>query len=144
MPEVDELEMTARVEEILNRHAAVGLAVGVVRNGGLEFFHGHGVADIASNTPITEDTVFRIASITKTFTAIAVMQLCEQGRIDLDAPASDYLRAYRLLPARASFRPATVRDLLTHTAGVPQMPHPGRALMRLFAGAGLTESGDTL
>ena len=79
MPEVDELEMTARVEEILNRHAAVGLAVGVVRNGGLEFFHGHGVADIASNTPITEDTVFRIASITKTFTAIAVMQLCEQG-----------------------------------------------------------------
>jgi len=143
MPEVDELEMTARMEEILNRHAAVGLAVGVVHNGGLEFFHGHGVADIASKTPITEDTVFRIASITKTFTAIAVMQLCEQGRIDLDAPAGDYLRAYRLLPARASFRPATVRDLLTHTAGVPQMPHPGRALMRLFAGAGLTESGDT-
>jgi len=143
MPEVDELEMPAREKEILNRHAAVGLAVGVVRNGGLEFFHGHGVADIASNTPITEDTVFRIASITKTFTAIAVMQLCEQGRIDLDTPAGDYLRAYRLLPARASFRPATVRDLLTHTAGVPQMPHPGRALMKLFAGAGLTESGDT-
>ncbi len=71
MPEVDELEMTARVEEILNRHAAVGLAVGVVRNGSLEFFHGHGAADIGSNTPITEDTVFRIASITKTFTAIA-------------------------------------------------------------------------
>jgi CubicO group peptidase (beta-lactamase class C family) len=143
MPEVDQLDLKARVEEILNRHAAVGLAVGVVRNGHLEFFHGHGVADIASNTPITEDTVFRIASITKTFTAIAVMQLCEQGRIDLDAPASDYLRAYRLIPASASFRPATVRDLLTHTAGVPQMPHPGRALVRLFAGAGLTESGDS-
>jgi CubicO group peptidase (beta-lactamase class C family) len=69
MPEVGQLEMKARVEEILNRHAAVGLAVGVVRNGRLEFFHGHGVADIASNTPVTEDTVFRIASITKTFTA---------------------------------------------------------------------------
>ena len=143
MAEVDRLDLKARVKEILNRHAAVGLAVGVVRNGHLEFFHGHGVADIASNMPITEDTVFRIASITKTFTAIAVMQLWEQGRIDLDAPASDYLRAYRLIPARASFRPATVRDLLTHTAGVPQMPRPGRALVRLFAGAGLTESGDS-
>ncbi len=140
---VAELDMKAAVEEILNRHAAVGLAVGVVRNGRLEFFHGHGVADIAANTPVTEDTVFRIGSITKTFTAIAVMQLWEQGRIDLDAPANGYLRAYRLLPAKATFRPATVRDLLTHTAGVPQMPYPGRALVRIFAGAGLTESGDS-
>src|ERR1035441_1976227 len=87
MPEADELAMKARVAEILNRHAAVGLAVGVVRNGSLGFFDAHGVADLASNTPITEDTVFRIASITKTFTAVAVMQLREQGRIDLDAPA---------------------------------------------------------
>ena len=143
MPEVDELDLKARVEEVLNRHAAVGLAVGVVRNGGLEFFHGHGMADIASRTPVTEDTVFRIASITKTFTAIAVMQLWEQGRLDLDAPAGNYLRAYRLLPAKASFRPATVRDLLTHTAGVPQIPYHRRALVRLFAGSGLTESGDS-
>ncbi|MGE5333575.1 MAG: serine hydrolase, partial [Nitrososphaerota archaeon] len=109
------------VNEILNRHPAIGLAVGVVRDGRLAFFHAHGVADIASNTPITEDTVFRIASITKTFTAIAVMQLSEQGRIDLDAPANDYLRAYKLVPAKASFRPATVRHLLSHTGGIPQV-----------------------
>jgi len=143
MPEIEELEMRTRVGEILNRWPAVGLAVGVVRNGSVEFFHGHGVADIVSDTPFTEDTVFRIASITKTFTAIAVMQLQEQGRIDLDAPAGDYLRAYQLIPAKASLRPATVRDLLTHTAGVPQLPYPGRALVRLFAGEGLTESGDS-
>jgi CubicO group peptidase (beta-lactamase class C family) len=120
---VDEFEMKARVNEILNRWPTVGLAVGVVRNGSLEFFHGHGLADIESNTPITEDTVFRIASITKTFTAIAVMQLWEQGLIDLDAPANDYLRAYKLIPARASFRPATVRHLLTHTAGIREVLH---------------------
>ena len=94
MSEVDERELKARIGEILNRWPAVGLAVGVVRDGSLEFFHGHGVADIASSTPVTEDTVFRIASITKTFTAIAVMQLWEQGLVDLDAPANDYLRAY--------------------------------------------------
>jgi CubicO group peptidase (beta-lactamase class C family) len=127
VPEAAELEIKARVEEILNRHAAVGLAVGVVRNGSLEFFYGHGAADIASNTPVTEDTVFRVASITKTFTAIAVMQLQEQGRIDLDAPASDYLRAYTLIPAKAAHPPATVRHLLTHTAGLPELVYLWRA-----------------
>ena len=126
MPTVDQLDMTARVGEILNRQPAVGLAVGVVRDGRLVFFHGHGVADIASATPITEDTVFRIASITKTFTAIAIMQLCEQGLVDLDAPANNYLRAYQLLPANASWRAATVRHLLTHTSGIAeQVPRSG-------------------
>jgi CubicO group peptidase (beta-lactamase class C family) len=123
----DDLELKARFGEILNRHPAVGLAVGVVRGGSLAFFYGHGVADIASGTPVTEDTVFRIGSVTKTFTAIAVMQLWEQGRLDLDAPASDYLRAYRLVPAKASHRPATVRHLLTYTAGLPQAVYLSRA-----------------
>jgi CubicO group peptidase (beta-lactamase class C family) len=123
----DDLEMKATVKEILNRHPAVGLAVGVVRDGSLAFFYGHGVADIASDTPVTEDTVFRIGSLTKTFTAIAVMQLWEQGLLDLDAPASDYLSAYKLVPARATHRPATVRHLLTYTAGLPQAVYLSRA-----------------
>ena len=126
MPKVDELEIAARVDGILNRRPSVGLAVGVVRDGCLEFFQGYGLADIASNTPVTEDTVFRIASITKTFTAIAIMQLCEQGLLDLDAPANDYLRAYQLVPAKDSWRPATARHLLTHTAGIAeQVPRFG-------------------
>ena len=125
---VDESEIKARVNETLNRWPTVGLAVGVVRDGRLAFFCGHGLADIASHTPVTEDTVFRIASITKTFTAIAVMQLWEQGLIDLDAPANDYLRAYKLIPAKASFRPATVRHLLTHTAGIREVLHPSGLL----------------
>jgi CubicO group peptidase (beta-lactamase class C family) len=85
MSRLDDVALKARIDEILNRWPTVGLAVGVVRDGSLEYFHGHGVADIASQTPVTEDTVFRIASITKTFTAIAVMQLYEQGLVDLDA-----------------------------------------------------------
>ena len=112
---------------IASRHPAVGLAVGVVRDGGLLDFHGHGLADIASRTPVTADTVFRIGSLTKTFTAIAVLQLCEQGLVDLDAPAGQYLRAYRLIPARPWHRPPTVRQLLTHTAGLPQLVYPARA-----------------
>jgi CubicO group peptidase (beta-lactamase class C family) len=117
----DEPELRAWTDGILNRHPAAGLAVGIVRHGSLEFFNGHGFADIASNTPINADTVFRIGSVTKPFTAIAVMQLHEQGLIDLDAPANDYLRAYELIPAQAGLRPATVRHLLTHTAGIAEV-----------------------
>jgi CubicO group peptidase (beta-lactamase class C family) len=131
MPVVDELQLRGKIAEVLDRWPSAGLAVGVVRDGSLEWFFGHGVADIESKEPITQDTVFRIGSITKTFTAIATMQLWEQGLVDLDAPANDYLRTLRLIPAKASFRPATVRHLLTHTAGVgywrrlSDLLHPG-------------------
>jgi CubicO group peptidase (beta-lactamase class C family) len=121
--DINAVEMKARVARILNQWPTVGLAVGVIRDGRLAFFEGHGLADIASNTPVTEDTIFRIASVTKTFTAIAVMQLVEQGLVDLDAPANDHLRAYKLIPAKAGFRPATVRHLLTHTAGIRELLH---------------------
>ena len=118
---VGDFDVAPRIVEILSRHPAVGLTLGVVRDGRLEFFHGHGLADIASNTPVTADTVFRIGSITKTFTAMAVMQLWEWGLINLDAPANDYLRAYRLDSTDTTFRPVTVRHLLTHTSGIPEV-----------------------
>ena len=132
---LSDVELHAKVSEILNRRPTVGLALGVVRNGRLEFFRGHGLADIATRTPITEVGVFRIASLTKLFTAIAVMQLWEQGLVDLDAPADSYLRAYRLVPAGADWRPATLRHLLTHTAGIPDMREASDLLH-----AGLTPS----
>ncbi len=116
-------DLRASVLELLNRQPAVGLAFGVVRRGRLEFFHGHGVADLETREPIGEDTIFRIASITKTFTAIAVMQLCERGLVDLDGSVNDYLRAYRLAPARAEHRAPTVRELLTHTGGLGEVVH---------------------
>jgi CubicO group peptidase (beta-lactamase class C family) len=124
----DELAMEERIDAILHRRPAVGLAVGVVRDGSLAFFSARGVADIATRVPVTDDTVFRIASITKTFTAVAVLQLWEQGLVDLDAPANDYLRTYRLIPANTSWRPATLRHLMTHTAGIPEVVPPWGAL----------------
>src|SRR6266571_6730299 len=119
---IDEAELHARVREVLCNWPVVGLAVGVIKNGSLAWFYGHGVADVESGTPIDQDTVFRIASVTKTMTATATMQLRERGQVDLDAPASDYLRAYRLIPARAGFRPPD--------AAAPADPHrrgPGSA-----------------
>jgi CubicO group peptidase (beta-lactamase class C family) len=126
MPEFDQGQLESRVDEIRGRWPAVGLAVAVVRPGQVESFCGQGFADIKARTPITRDTAFRIASISKTFTAVAVMQLWERGLIDLDDPANEYLRSYRLVPADPNWRPATVRHLLTHTAGIPEWVHPLR------------------
>jgi CubicO group peptidase (beta-lactamase class C family) len=118
MPDIDAAGLSARVAEVLGRWPSAGLAAGVVRGGTLAWFQGHGVADIQTRAPVTEDTVFRVGSITKTCTAIAVLQLSEQGLVDLDAPAAGYLRSIRLIPAKPSFRPVTVRHLLTHSAGI--------------------------
>jgi CubicO group peptidase (beta-lactamase class C family) len=127
----DAFEFSRIAREIVARHPAVGLAIGIIRNGQLEGFFGHGFADVEARRPVTEETVFRIASVTKLFTAVAVMQLCEDGSVDLDAPAGDYLHSYRLTSADVGFRPATLRHLLTHTAGIPDVVritdllHPG-------------------
>jgi CubicO group peptidase (beta-lactamase class C family) len=115
---IDDQDLKATIAQFLDRWPCAGLAVAVIKGSGFAWFHGHGLADVAAETPITEDTVFRIGSITKTFTAIAVMQLWEQGLVDLDAPANDYLRTFQLVPGKQTLRPATVRHLLTHTAGV--------------------------
>jgi Beta-lactamase len=106
-PPIDDLDLKATVAQILDCWPCGGLAVGVIADGGLAWFHGHGVADVGAKAPITEDTVFRIGSITKTFTAIAVMQLWERGLVDLDAPANNYLRSFRLVPVQPHLRPAT-------------------------------------
>ena len=132
MGSVRDRELDDRVARVLNRHAAVGLAVGVVRAGALASFSTHGLADVASGTPVSEDTAFRVGSITKTFTAIAAMQLVERGWLDLDAPVADHLRTFRLVAADPRWRPATLRHLLTHTAGIGEVRRPGDLLRPVF------------
>ena len=113
-----EVALEHSVDRVLDRWPTAGLAVAAVRAGEPTWFHCHGVTNVTTGAPVTPDTVFRIGSLTKTLTAVAVMQLWEQGRIDLDAPANDYLSTFRLRRARPDLEPATVRHLLTHTAGV--------------------------
>lgn len=143
MPTFDQVQLESRVDEIRGRWPAVGLAVAVVGPGSVEAFCGQGCADVKGTIPVTQDTVFRIASISKTFTAVAVMQLWEQGKVDLDAPANEYLRGFRLIPADPTWRPATVRHLLTHTAGIPEWVHPLRMINSGWVGESL-EAGERL
>jgi CubicO group peptidase (beta-lactamase class C family) len=133
---IDDPGLRGIVADVLDRWPAAGLAVAVVRGGELSWFHGHGLADTRSGEPVDQDTVFRIGSVTKTFTAVAVMQLWEQGLVDLDSPVSSYLRAFRLVPAEPGLGPVTLRHLLTHTAGIGYWPR-ATDLLRPGRGAGV-------
>jgi CubicO group peptidase (beta-lactamase class C family) len=93
-----------------------GLQVAVVRRGKIVLLRSFGVADIQNSVPVTNKSIFPINSCTKAFTGVAIMQLAEEGKIDLSAPVSSYLEG--LPPA---WRPVTVRQLLTHVSGLPNV-----------------------
>jgi CubicO group peptidase (beta-lactamase class C family) len=109
-PFVDGIMGTAMRDETIP-----GGVVVIVKDGKILLKKGYGFADIEAGRKVDPDrTLFRIASMSKLFVATSVMQLVEQGRIDLDAPADRYLE--RPLRLRYS-KPVTVRNLITHTAG---------------------------
>ncbi len=93
-----------------------GLALGIVQDGQIVYLQGFGVAD-SSGRAVTPQTPFYIGSTTKSFTALAVMQLVEAGKIDLDAPVQKYLPWFELADKEASAK-ITVRNLLNHTTGI--------------------------
>ena len=95
-----------------------GLVYGIVMDGRLVHMRAFGVQDLDSNRPVTPETLFRIASMTKSFTALSILKLRDEGRLSLDATAETYIPEMRdwQYPTEDSPR-IRVRDLLTHTAG---------------------------
>ena len=94
-----------------------GAVVAVVKDGQIVTERGFGYADVASKKPVDPKlTLFRPGSVSKLFTWTAVMQLVEQGKIDLDADVNKYLPADFQIPARDG-KPITMRNIMTHTAG---------------------------
>jgi D-alanyl-D-alanine carboxypeptidase len=105
---VDQIVRTAMEEGTIP-----GVALAVVDGGHLTVAKAYGIANLEHMVPTTTHTVFKIASITKTFTATAVMMLAEQGKVDLDEPINGYLP---YLPN--SWSVITLRHLLSHTSGI--------------------------
>src|SRR5262249_54534415 len=100
--------------QLQNRNIA-GAVVSVVKDGQVLFQKGYGYADVEANKPVLPDqSLFRPGSISKLFTATAVMQLVEQGKLDLDRDVNDYLDF--TIP-KSYPEPVTLRQLLTHTGG---------------------------
>ncbi|MGN6155064.1 MAG: serine hydrolase domain-containing protein [Sphingomicrobium sp.] len=114
--DVDYKLLDARLQRLMERPTMVGLAVGVVENGRITFLKGYGETIAKSGEPVTPDTVFRWASLSKGVAATMVAKLAEQGKVDLGAPISVYKTTLRL-PDNADQR-ASVADLLSHRLGI--------------------------
>jgi CubicO group peptidase (beta-lactamase class C family) len=107
--------LVAFAEGKMREHRVPGVALGIVDNGVITT-RGLGVTNVDDPLPVTEHTVFPIASISKTFAATAMMRLVEQGKIDLKAPVRKYLPDFKVRDDNVS-RDVTVWNLLTHSPG---------------------------
>lgn len=140
--------------ELAQKEHLPGLVYGVVMDGKLVHSRALGLANVDSKIPATNSTRFRIASMTKSFVAMAALKLRDQGKLGLDDPVDKYLPELRKLQLPTSdAAPLTVRMLMTMTTGLPEDNPWGDRQMALdnaalekFAGAGLSFSnapGDT-
>jgi len=109
-----EKEIRALVEAKIERDGP-GVAVLVSRNGEPLHLAGYGLADVKAGTPITPDSLFDLASVSKQMTGVAILTLVEQGKLNLGKPVSDYLEDFKV-PVKG--REVTINDLLHHVSGL--------------------------
>jgi CubicO group peptidase (beta-lactamase class C family) len=117
IPQNLSLEKTAKIEQavtgFMSRLNVPGISIAIVTDNQLRWQQGYGLADLENFVPAKANTVYRLASVSKPITAVAVMQLVEKGKIDLDAPVQKYVPSF---PQKSY--PITIRELLTHTSGI--------------------------
>ena len=105
--------MDAAAADALREIHAAGFSVAVFRQGQLVLAKGYGYADLAERVPASANTIYRLASVTKQFTAAAILHLAEEGELSLEDQISDYVPDYPS-PGRS----ITIRELLSHTSGL--------------------------
>jgi len=118
-------QLDALLPDLLRKYRAPGAAVALVQDGKVAWAQGYGLANEASGAPVTTETTFQVASLSKSITAWGVMRLVEEGKIDLDAPVTHYLKSWRLPSSKLDPNGVTVRRLLSHTAGIAPWTHAG-------------------
>lgn len=108
-----------RIDEFVAQHmkesGTPGLALAVTNRQGLLYVATYGFADLKARRPVTPDTLFEIGSISKSFTAIALLQLREEGKFDPQAPLTKYLPWFEI---QTKYEPLTGHHVLTHSAGI--------------------------
>ncbi len=112
-------QLSRYIRSLMAEHGTAGLAIALVDGKRVVWKKGFGFADVAAGKRVTPKTVFHIGSVSKTFTAAAVMQLVERGLVDLDAPLSRYVPRFRLQHRFSGKNVITVRSVLDHHAGIP-------------------------
>ena len=121
------LEVTRRLEPWiaaeLQQKGIPALSIALVDDQKIVWARGFGFADVAKQIPATANTVYRVGSVSKLFTDLAVMQLVEQGKLDLDKPVSDYVPEFA--PKNPFKGPITLRQLMSHRSGLVREPPVG-------------------
>jgi CubicO group peptidase (beta-lactamase class C family) len=113
-------ELQPLIEDFVHQQQMPGFAIGVIQDDRLVYAHGFGVKNLIHNhDPVTPRSLFHMASITKTFVATSIMQLVEAGKINLDTPVVQYLPYFRVADDR--YQTITVRQMVTHTSGMPDV-----------------------
>ncbi len=107
------------VPNLLERMNIPGVAIGFISDYEISEIKTYGYANKEKGIPITEKTIFQIASISKSMTAWGTMKLVEKGLIEIDAPAENYLTRWHFPPSEFNHDDITIRRLLSHTAGFP-------------------------
>ena len=113
------------IDEIFRNYATdkqiPGMVWGIVIDGRLAHVGTFGVQDLSTKTPVSETTVFRIASMTKSFTALAVLKLRDQSKLSLEDPVTKWIPEFAKveLPTRDS-APVKIRQLMSHSTGLPE------------------------
>ncbi len=112
-----EEQADAIVREAMKTHRIPGVCLGIIRNGHLIKATGYGYANVELGVAVSPKSIFQSGSVAKQFTATAVMMLVQDGKIGLDDAVSRYLPEARTAP----WKDVTVRQLLTHTSGIPDI-----------------------
>ena len=115
--EIDKVDQL--VVEIKECFDTPGLAVGIIKNGEVFYTGVHGVQRLDTKDPVTEKSIFHMASVSKPFVATCIVQLVEKGKIDLDKKLTDYLPYFTMADDR--YKGITIRHMLVHTSGIPNV-----------------------
>lgn len=115
------------VGKIMQAYEAPGLMVALAEQGKVTYQKAFGVRDLANGLPVTDQTIFGLASVTKSFTALAIMQLADRGLLNPQDPVTRYLPEFRL-PEGYDADAVTIHHLITHTAGFPPLPTLGYSI----------------
>ena len=113
------------IPSLLEQYNVPGMAIAVIQKGEVILEKGYGWANASNKKPINDKTGFNIGSISKTFTAWGIMNLVEEGKLDLDSPVSTYLTRWQFPSSEFDKNKVTIRSLLGHTGGVSVHGYPG-------------------
>ncbi len=118
-------QLDNQAPKILQKHGAPGVAIAFVQGDDVVGFTAYGFADVATQKPITKDTLFNVGSISKVVTTWGVMQLVVEGKVELDKPINQYLKRWKIPDSEFGVEKVTLRNVLSHTSGLSLGPYRG-------------------